>query len=65
MNRPLLRATRALRRRPFPARRAPQHHDAVTAVLDVTPAPRGLIVLVGIIGASVAAELVIGLAVIL
>lgn len=65
MNRLQLRASKALGRRPYRARRAPHHHDAVTAVLDVTPAPRGLIVLVGIIGASVAAELVIGLAVIL
>jgi hypothetical protein len=64
MNRLQLRAPKALRRRPYRARRAPQHHDAVTAVLDATPAPCGLIVLAGVTGASVLVELIVALAVI-
>lgn len=65
MNRVRIRPPKHLVRRPYRARRAPQHHDAVTAVLDSTPVPRGAIVLVGVMGAAVVAELAVGLAVIL
>lgn len=65
MNRIRVRPAKPLTRRPYRARRAPQHHNAVTAVLDSTPMPRGAIVLVGVMGAAVALELVVGLAVIL
>lgn len=65
MNRVRIRPPKPLTRRPYRARRAPQHEAAVAAVLDSTPVPRGAIVLVGVMGAAVVLELVVGLAVIL
>ncbi|MEV7875182.1 hypothetical protein [Microbacterium sp. NPDC089188] len=65
MSRVLIRPPKPLTRRPYRARRAPQHDNAVTAVLDVTPVPRGIVALVGVMGGAVVVELIVGLAVIL
>ncbi len=56
MSRVLIRTPRRLTRRPYRARRAPQHHDVVAAVVEATPVPRGLIVLVGVMGGLGAAR---------
>lgn len=64
MSRVLIRTPRPLVRRPYRARRAPQHADAVASVIETTPVPRGLIVLVGVMGGSVLIELIVALAVI-
>ncbi|MFF7683120.1 hypothetical protein ACFZA2_10195 [Microbacterium sp. NPDC007973] len=64
MSRVLIRPPKPLTRRPYRARRAPQHENAVTAVLEVTPVPRGIVTLVGVMGAAVVVELIVGLAVI-
>lgn len=64
MSRVLIRTPRPLTRRPYRARRAPQHNDVVAAVIETTPVPRGLIVLVGVMGGSVLLELIVALAVI-
>lgn len=65
MSRVLIRTPKSLVRRPYRARRAPQHRDAVAAVVEATPVPRSLIVLAGAAGAAVIAELVIAVTVIL
>jgi hypothetical protein len=65
MNRVRIRTPKPLLRRPYRARRAPQHHDAVTAVIDATPVPRSVVVVTGAAAAAVAVELAVGLAVIL
>jgi hypothetical protein len=64
MNRVRIRPTKPLTRRPYRARRAPQHDDVVAAVVETTPVPRGIVVLVGVMGGAVLLELMVGLTVI-
>lgn len=66
MNRIRIRAPKPLARRPYRARRAPSHQQHVEELLaDIGPAPRGVVLLVGLMGAAVAVELAFGVAVIL
>lgn len=64
MNRVRIRPPKPLARRPYRARRAPQHEDAIAAVVEATPVPRGIVVLVGVMGGAVLLELIVGLTVI-
>lgn len=63
MNRPLLRAPKSLRRRPYRARRAVIAHVPLEYSPE-RPTPRWLIALASVLAALVVVELIIGLAVI-
>lgn len=64
MNRVRIRSPKSLIRRPYRARRAPAHQEHVEALLaDIGPAPRGVVILVGLVGLAVSVELVLAVAV--
>lgn len=63
MNRPLVRAPKSLRHRPYRARRAVIAHAPLEYSAERT-APRWLLVLASVLGALVVVELIVGLAVI-
>lgn len=63
MSRVLVRPPKSLARLPYRARRAPQHTDVVADVIEVKPAPRVLVVLPGVLGVLVIAELVVAVVV--
>jgi hypothetical protein len=63
MSRVLVRPPKSLTRRPYRARRAPQHDDVVTAVIEMKPVPRVLLFLPAAVGVLALGELVIALVV--
>lgn len=63
MNRPLLRASKSLRRRPFRARRAVIAHTPLEYSTERT-APQWLPVVAAVLGLIVLVELIVALAVI-
>ncbi|GLJ78662.1 hypothetical protein [Microbacterium imperiale] len=64
MNRLQLRASAALRRPPFRARRAAAGHHTPLEYSPAAPAPRWLIVGGGVLGVAGLVELIVGVAVI-